>query len=158
MNIISNLFRQVGSLFSAEGLLLIVSIFCLITSFFLFAKYISNYLIYKRNKMKYLIRKGKVSTLRNITNTLMKNKAWASVIRSIALRIGMISRYTYEKNTEIAVGMIFGGLMLSAIIILTVVPSYEIIWYEFVYYMFIAILICIFKVTILVPSSIQSIL
>ncbi|MCQ2911779.1 MAG: hypothetical protein MJ244_06265 [Clostridia bacterium] len=138
MNYIDRLFQGVDTLLSFRGILLIVSLLAIVGSFILVAKYISSYLVYKKNKMKYLIKKGNRSILKEITDMLMKNRSCAKGLRFIALKIGMISKYTYEKNLEIAVAMIGGSVVVSLIVIFTIVPTSTIVWYELVYYLLIA--------------------
>lgn len=139
MNYIYSIFQGVDGLFSLRGILLLVSLVAVVSSFILIAKYISTYLVYKRNKMKYLIKKGNKSVLKNLTDILMKNKTCAKGLRYLALKVGMVSKYTYEKNLELSVGMILGSIVVSLIVIFTIVPTSTIVWYEFVYYIIIAL-------------------
>ena len=134
------MFQTAGGIFSLSGLMFLVSCVAIIASFVLIAKYISNYLIYKKNKMKYLIRKGNKSFLKDITEILMKNKTIAKGLRFLALKIGMVSKYTYEKNIEIGVGLVIASTVISLILIFTIVTSSTMVWYELVYYLIIAII------------------
>ncbi|MCQ2979288.1 MAG: hypothetical protein MJ245_05790 [Clostridia bacterium] len=138
MNYIDRMFQGIDSLFSFRGILLLLSLVAVVTSFCLIAKYISTYLVYKKNKMKYLIKKGNRSVLKDITDMLMKNRSIAKGLRFIALKIGMVSKYTYEKNLEIGVALIGGAMVVSLIVIFTIVPSSNMVWYELVYYLLIA--------------------
>lgn len=138
MNYIDRMFQGIDSLFSFRGILLIISLIAIVFSFILIAKYISTYLVYKQNKMKYLIKKGNKSILKEITDMLMKNRTCAKGLRYLALKVGMISKYTYEKNLEISVAMIGGSIVVSLIVIFTIVPSSTMLWYELVYYLIIA--------------------
>ena len=140
MNYFDRLFQGVDSIFSFQGLLLIVSCVTIVASIILIIQFISNYLVYKKNKMKYLIKKGKNSLLKDVTTVLMRNKSIAKLLRFLALKIGMVSKYTYDKNLELAVAMIIGSTSISLILIFTIVPTNDILWYEVVYYLLIALI------------------
>ena len=117
MNYIDYMFQGIDSLFSFRGILLIISLIAIVASFILIAKYISSYLVYKKNKMKYLIKKGNRSVLKEITDMFMKNRTCAKGLKFLALKIGMVSKYTYEKNLEIGVAMVGGAIVVSLIVI-----------------------------------------
>ncbi len=99
--------------------------------------------MYKRNMMKYLIKKGKKSPVREITKLLMKNKFLRSILSKIAIKIGMVSRYNYSKNLEIATELLLGAVVLSLMIMFSVLPAGNLLWYELLIYIAIAVIVIV---------------
>jgi len=95
---------------------------------------------YRKNVMKYLIKKDKKSMIHILTIRLSKINAVYNIIRKLAIKIGMFTRYSYEKNLEYATGALISAIFGSVFIIMVFVPGNK-FWYISMFYFFIAIIV-----------------
>ncbi|HBY19548.1 MAG: hypothetical protein A2Y24_02935 [Clostridiales bacterium GWE2_32_10] len=93
---------------------------------------------YKKVKMRYLIKKDKKSILHIFTVKIIKIKFFYIILRKLAIKIGMFTKYSFEKNLEYATSTLVLSIGVSVLIIMVFVPGNR-FWYISMFYFAIAL-------------------
>ncbi len=94
---------------------------------------------HQRMKLQYLIRKDKKSILHVLTIKLTKIKLTHFIIRKLAIKIGMFTKYSLEKNLEYATAALSYSIGATILGVVVFLPSNK-FWYVSMFYLMIGIL------------------
>ncbi|HCC06752.1 MAG TPA: hypothetical protein DEP72_01110 [Clostridiales bacterium] len=118
----------------------IVWLTLVITGLVLIFNYMYDHYKYRKNVMRYLIKKDKKSMMHVLTIRLSKIQIVYKIIRKLAIKIGMFTQYSYEKNLEYATRALISSIFGSVFIIMVLVPGNR-FWYISMFYFFIAVIV-----------------
>lgn len=132
---------KILKLFEIQNLVWIILV---ILGLYFLTKYLYMEYTREKNKMKYLVRKDKKTMLHIVTKHLTKNATIKEILRRVAIKIGMFTEYSYQKNLEFATATIIGSSFVSifAIAVLLHLQGGS-LWYIALFYFIIAIIIIV---------------
>lgn len=102
-------------------------------------KYISNFIKYNKKKREYLIKKNRRGALTKITEELKEYRFMKKILDNLAIKIGMYTEYSHDKNTEYATVFCLGTFVFSIFVLGIIVPTSQVVWYIILFYIIIAI-------------------
>ncbi len=90
---------------------------------------------YIYRKLRFTVEKNKKTILRRLSQKLMVYSPIKALLTGTAIKVGMYTEFSFEKNIEIACAIIFAcaGLVLSVVFI--IMPRVNVVWYMFLAYM-----------------------
>ncbi|MCT4611765.1 MAG: hypothetical protein N4A47_00180 [Clostridia bacterium] len=91
--------------------------------------YIKAQIKYNQKKREYLIKKNKKGFFTYLTRDLKKIKFMEKILSNLAVKIGMYTQYSKEKNMEYATMLGLGTFVFALIMLMLFMPSKITVWY-----------------------------